>query len=315
MDILITGSFGFVGSNLSLSIKSKINCKLFALDIREPKNHLFEKVYFWDDLHSLQKLNFDVIIHLAGKAHDTTNIIDINAYAEINTELTKKVYNLFLRSKSKKFIFFSSVKAVADSIADNILKEDLVPNPKTPYGISKLLAENYILNELRPHKDIFILRPCMIHGPGNKGNLNLLYNLFSRGFPWPLGAFQNKRSFCSIDNVMFIINELIEREDIPSGVYNVADDEALSTNGVVSILAESQNRKLKIWVLPQGLIKLFAKFGNVFRLPLTTERLQKLTESYIVSNQKIKSAIGKQLPVSAREGLLKTFNSFHTNVP
>jgi nucleoside-diphosphate-sugar epimerase len=110
---------------------------------------------------------------------------------------------------------------------------------------------------------------------------------------------------------MFIIKELIERDDIPSGVYNVADDETLSTNDVISILARSQNRKAKIWKLSKGLIQFLAKLGDVLRLPLTTERLQKLTESYVVSNQKIKTAIGKPLPVSAKDGLLKTFKSFH----
>jgi nucleoside-diphosphate-sugar epimerase len=133
------------------------------------------------------------------------------------------------------------------------------------------------------------------------------------GLPWPLGAFENKRSFCSIDNLMFIIKELIERENIPSGVYHVADDEALSTNDVISLLAESQNRKAIIWKISKGLIQSLAKLGDVFRLPLTTERLKKLTESYVVSNQKIKTAIGKPLPVSTKNGLLKTFNSFHNS--
>jgi nucleoside-diphosphate-sugar epimerase len=112
---------------------------------------------------------------------------------------------------------------------------------------------------------------------------------------------------------MFIIKELIEREDIPSGVYNVADDESLSTNEVISLLAMSQNKKPKIYLLPKCLIKTLAKMGDFFQLPLTTERLQKLTESYVVSNQKIKSAIGKNLELSPRDGLLKTFNSFHSN--
>jgi nucleoside-diphosphate-sugar epimerase len=141
--------------------------------------------------------------------------------------------------------------------------------------------------------------------------LNLLYKLASKGIPWPLGAIENKRSFCSIDNLMFIIKELIERDDIPSGVYNVADDETLSTNDVISILAESQNKRAKIWNVSKGLIQLLAKLGDLLHLPLTTERLQKLTVSYVVSNQKIKSAIGKELPVSAKGGLLITFNSFN----
>ena len=159
-------------------------------------------------------------------------------------------------------------------------------------------------------KRVFILRPCMIHGPGNKGNLNLLYQLVSKGIPWPLGAFENKRSFCSIDNLMFIIKELIEREDILSGVYNVTDDDALSTNEVISILAESQNRKPKICNVSKVLILAVAKIGYVLRLPLNEERLHKLTDSYIVSNQKIKLAIGKPLPISSKDGLLKTFISF-----
>jgi nucleoside-diphosphate-sugar epimerase len=202
---------------------------------------------------------------------------------------------------------------VADEV-DVVLTEEQINNPITHYGKSKLLAEQYILSKQVPEgKRVYILRPCMIHGIGNKGNLNLLYKLAFKGIPWPLGAFANKRSFCSIDNLMFIINELIERDDIPSGVYHVADDEALSTNDIISLLAETQNRKANIWNVSKGLIQYFAKIGDVLRLPLTTQRLQKLTESYVVSNRKIKSAIGKDLPVSAKDGLLKTFNSFQIN--
>jgi nucleoside-diphosphate-sugar epimerase len=259
----------------------------------------------------LIEIDHDIVIHLAGKAHDLRNISNQEEYYQINTELTKKVFDAFLASDAKVFITLSSVKAVADEVKGE-LSEEQIANPITHYGKSKLLAEQYILSKKIPEgKRVYILRPCMIHGPGNKGNLNLLYKLASKGIPWPLGTYENKRSFCSIDNILFIIKELIEREDIPSGVYNVSDDQALSTNDVISILAESQNRRPKVWKVPKGLIKSLAKLGDVLRLPLTTERLQKLTESYVVSNQKIKTAIGKPLPVSAKEGLLKTFNSFH----
>ena len=231
-------------------------------------------------------------------------------YYKVNTVLTKTVFDAFLDSEAKVFITLSSVKAVADGLK-GALTEVHTPDPITHYGKSKLLAERYILSKGIPKgKRVYILRPCMIHGAGNKGNLNLLYKLVSKGIPWLLGAFENKRSFCSIDNLMFIIKELIEREDIPSGVYNIADNEALSTNDVISILAESQSKKPKIWNVPKGLIESLAKLGDVLRLPLTTERLQKLTESYVVSNQKLKKYIGKPFPVSARDGLLKTFQSF-----
>ena len=290
--IFITGSSGFVGLNLIENLRS------FFIFIKYEREAPIE-------------INQDIVIHLAGKAHDIKKTSNSDEYYQVNSELTKTVFDAFLASNSKVFITLSSVKAVADEV-DGVLTEEYIPNPITHYGKSKLLAEQYILSKEIPEgKRIYILRPCMIHGPGNKGNLNLLYKLVSKGIPWPLGSFNNKRSFCSIENLMFIIKELIEREDIPSGVYNIADDEVLSTNDVISILAESQNRKPKVLNIPKGLIKFLAKIGDVLRLPLTTERLQKLTESYVVSNQKIKTAIGKPLPVSSKEGLLKTFKSFN----
>jgi nucleoside-diphosphate-sugar epimerase len=109
---------------------------------------------------------------------------------------------------------------------------------------------------------------------------------------------------------MFIIKELIEREDIPSGIYNVADDEPLSTNELIGLMAQSQNRNPKLWNISKKFIEGVATIGDKLHLPLNTERLQKLTSSYLVSNAKIKAAIGKPLPVSSREGLMKTFQSF-----
>jgi len=296
-NIFVIGASGFVGTNL---INYLINVQFQV------------RAYVRNTRFDLS--NSNTVVHLAGKAHDLKKTSNPEDYYQVNTELTKEVFNAFLASDAKVFITLSSVKSVADEV-EGFLTEEHTPKPITHYGKSKLLAEQYILSkEIPKDKRFYILRPCMIHGPGNKGNLNLLYKLASKGIPWPLGTFENKRSFCSIDNLMFIIKELIEREDIPSGVYNIADDEALSTNEVISILAESQNKKPNIWKVYKGLIQALAKLGDVLRLPFTTERLQKLTESYVVSNQKIKSAIGKPLPVSAKNGLLKTFNSFHNSV-
>ena len=153
----------------------------------------------------------------------------------------------------------------------------------------------------------------MIHGPGNKGNLNLLYNLVSKGLPWPLGSFENARSYLSIENLCFIIKELIEREEIVSGVYNVADDDSLSTNEVIQLIAKSKGKKSRILKISKPLITNFARVGDFLKLPLNSERLQKLTESYLVSNAKIKAALDKPLPISSKEGLLKTFQSFSSN--
>jgi nucleoside-diphosphate-sugar epimerase len=275
-----------------------------------------KKYYNFTFYRKSNKIKIDsesVIINFAGKAHDLRNISNPSEYYIDNTELSKNFYDSFICSNAKVFITFSSVKAVADSIV-SVLTEDQTPNPITHYGKSKLLAEQYILSKPIPDgKRVYILRPCMIHGPGNKGNLNLLHNIVSKGFPWPLGAFDNKRSFCSIDNLCFIINELINNEAIPSGVYNVADDEPLATNDLIKLMAKCQNKKYFIWNTPKSIIKFLSKLGDFIKLPLNSERLNKLTETYIVSNNKIKTAINKPLPLSAQDGLMKTLNSFNTN--
>jgi nucleoside-diphosphate-sugar epimerase len=297
--ISITGSSGFVGQNLKSFLKQN---QIIVQSI----TRLVEEETL------LILLNKSIaLVHLAGKAHDLKNASSSDEYYEVNTRLSQKVFDSFLRSDAKVFIILSSVKAIADEMVEELTEEHL-PRPITHYGKSKLFAEQYIQSKSIPEgKRVYILRPCMIHGPGNKGNLNLLYKLVSKGIPWPLGAFENRRSFCSIDNLMFIIKELIGRHDIPSGIYNIADDVPLSTNQLISILAESQDRPPKIWNISKKLIQFLAKIGNVLKLPLNEERLQKLTDSYVVSNQKIKSAIGKTLPVSSKEGLLKTFKSFN----
>jgi nucleoside-diphosphate-sugar epimerase len=237
------------------------------------------------------------------------NAIDVDSYFEINYELTKKVYDTFLSSKIDVFIYMSSVKAVRD-VVDGVLTENEIPSPVTAYGQSKLKAEEYILSNLPENKRVYILRPCMIHGPGNKGNLNLLYRLVSKGIPWPLGDFDNKRSFLSIENLCFVIKELLDRNDISSGVYQVADDLPLSTNTVIELMGDSLGKKRRIWNLPREVVTIMARLGNHLKLPLNTERLQKLTENYEVSNVKIVKAMQKKLPVSSKDGLYLTFKSF-----
>jgi len=311
--ILITGAFGFIGSNLSRYLKENCDLNLIALDIIEPNNHVYDCFYSWEQVQEISQI--DSIIHLAGKAHDINNISLEQDYYDINVGLTIQIFQLFLNSNATKFIFFSSVKAVAETVIGNQLTEDQKCNPQTPYGKSKFEAERYILSQSLPSdKRVYILRPCMIHGPGNKGNLNLLYRLVQKRIPWPLGEYANLRSFTSIGNLMFIVRELIEN-DVDPGIYLLADDEPLSTNELIGIIAQSLKKKARIWRIPKWSIRTLAKFGDIFHLPLTNERLKKLTESYVVSNKKIKSALGvTSLPFAAKEGLLNTLESFNFNV-
>jgi nucleoside-diphosphate-sugar epimerase len=261
MKILITGVHGFVGSNLVNALSKEHT--IYGLDIISPQKEGVKFTFGWEHLDTKEIPEVDAIIHLAGKAHDTKNKSKAEVYFKVNTELTKKVYDYFLAHEGiKKFIFFSTAKAAADRVEGEFVDENVEPKPVGPYGESKIAAERYIFDKIREEglecrdesvelrdKRTYVLRPCMIHGPGNKGNLNLLYSVVKKGIPWPLGAFENKRTFTSIDNLCYIINGLLTK-DIESGIYNINDDEAVSTNELIEIICEAMGKKAHIWRIP-----------------------------------------------------------------
>jgi nucleoside-diphosphate-sugar epimerase len=294
----VTGYSGFLGQSLKHSL-----CKISYTIVPVSRDNDFK-----EPIDGIER--FDAIIHLAAKAHDLSNKSDYQTYLSSNYELTKNLFDQFLSSPVSTFVFVSSVKAVADKV-EGILDENAVPNPESDYGKSKFLAEEYLLRQNLPtDKRLLILRPCMIHGPGNKGNLNLLYKFVKAGIPYPLAAFANKRSFLSAENFCFFISQIINNP-VPSGVYNVADDEPLAVSEVVEIISKSIGKKSRLWTVPKNVVILFTKVGDFFGLPLNTERLNKLTENFIVSNDKIKRAINCELPISSREGLINTARSFN----
>ena len=328
MNILITGVHGFVGSNL-VKYLAKENT-IYGLDIVQPQKDGVMCTFSWDALDVENGLpEIDAIIHLAGMAHDTRNKSAADVYFKVNTGLTQKIFDWYMASPTaKKFVFFSTVKSAADRVKGEFLTEECVPTPVGPYGESKIKEEDYIIKKFAPKalkrpfhnfddsdsivsdKQVYIIRPCMIHGPGNKGNLNMLYGVVKKGIPWPLGAFENRRSFTSISNLCVVIEGLLTKS-VPSGIYHMGDDEALSTNELIEVICEAIGKKAHIWRIPKGLMNGVAKVGGWLHLPLNPLRMQKLTENYVVSNKKIKSALGiDAMPIRAKDGLIDTIRSF-----
>lgn len=295
--VYVSGYSGFVGKNIFRYFLNDPLVKCTELNLRDSLDHV-----------SFVKTS--AVLHLAGKAHDLRSNQDEKAYYEVNCELTKKVFDAFIRSEASVFIFMSSVKAAADSVAGE-LTEEAPAQPMTHYGKSKLMAEEYIRAQKLPEgKKYYILRPCMIHGPGNKGNLNLLYKFVSSQLPWPFGTFENRRSFLSIQNLCYVINEFLTRNDIEQGIYQVADDQALSTNELVKLIADTMRLKPRMMKLPKKLINSIAKAGDILHLPFNSNKLNKLTENYVVSNKKLVDALGKPLPIETAEGIETTIRSF-----
>ena len=288
MKILITGAYGFVGTNLCRYLVGRGH-ECVALDIPKARRDdvPYKAFYSWDELDSIDWAGIDAVVHLAGKAHDLKNVSDPQSYFDINVGLTERIFNA-CQGKAPRFIYFSSSKAAQ---AD------------TPYGKSKLMAEQFLDGRA------IILRPAMIHGPGNKGNLNLLWGIARRGFPWPLAAFENKRSFTSIGNICATVEALCKCG--ANGIYPIADDEMLSTNRLIELMAEACGRKPRLWRLPKCLMCFAAKVGDALHLPLNTERLGKLTENSFVDNFALKQHLGwSKMPIRAEDGMRETLKSF-----
>ena len=312
--ILITGISGFVGTSLVNYFHGKKDIIIHGYSRDIQSAHHLLSAYSIDfvpnfSAETLDNLQIDVVIHLAGIAHDLSGRYKEQDYQQANYELTKKIYDEFAKSHAKTFVFISSVKAVVDH-TDQIIDEDFSASPTSAYGLSKRQAETYILSHEVAGKLNYILRPCMIHGPGNKGNLNMLYKFIHKGIPYPLGAFENKRSFLSIDNFCFVIDKIIEGK-LKGDIYLLADSEPVSTNRLVRIIGEVLNNKVKIVRIPKPLIEFLARIGSWIHAPFNTSTVAKLCENMVVSNEKLLLNLNETLPVAAEEGLNKTIRSFN----
>ncbi len=298
MKILVAGGSGFIGRNLIDSFHEKWDVENASL-----RGKISEQQY----------KNAEVFINLVGKAHDFKGTATEEEYFFVNNQLAQDLFALFLKSEASLFIHISSLAAVEEFGSDSEIDEEADCNPISIYGRSKRAAEVFLNNQQLPEgKRVVILRPTMVHGAGDKGNLTLLYKLVKKGIPYPLSKFDNKRSFLSIDNFNFVLHHIIEkRQLITTGTFNVCDDQPVSTNEVISIIGEVLGKRIRRFAIPKNLIYVLASIGDRISLPLNSKRLKKMTSDLVVSNQKIKSALGvTSLPVTAKEGLRKTFISF-----
>ena len=309
--VLITGISGFVGTNLREYFKKKDGFKISGSSrdkkTIEPLSNQIDGIFSFEELFE-KEVSFHSYVHLSGKVHNLRDKHNDQEYFEANFENVKRLFQFFLKDlNSRKFIFLSTIHVLTEN-PDVILDEDYIPRPFTPYGRSKYKAEKYLLENCPANKDVYILRPSMIHGPGNKGNLNSLFRLIKSGLPYPLGAVNNKRSFVSIENLCFIIEQIIQGE-ISSGLYHIADDDPTYTHDLIHLIANETGKKARIWNISLTSLEIIAKIGNIFPLPIDDHRLIKLTGDFLVSNKKIKKAIGKPLPVHSIDGLRKTIKS------
>lgn len=298
MKILILGASGFIGKNISSFLKREYEVGHASLRSLTWKDHIERAA---------------VIINLVGKAHEDHRNAKERDYYYVNVELAKETFETFKKSPAQLLIHVSSIAAVEEFEAEKPLDEQVACRPVSWYGRSKWEAEQWMLSQKLPsEKKIIILRPPMVHGNSDKGNLRILYKFLSAGIPYPLASFDNSRSFISIDNFCFLIQQIIAKTDkIDSGIYHVADDEAISTKEILQIIRRVTGRNIPELHLPQFIARGLARLGDILPLPLDSNRFKKMTGNLVVSNAKIKQALGlDRLPLTVRDGLIKTIDSY-----
>jgi len=284
MRVQLTGATGFIGSSIT---------KLIKADFIPLKISLTDSY----------TINADIFIHLAGLAHNLDANMSTKDYYTINTDLTKKAFDAFLVSNAKKFILLSSVKAVLNE-SDSIITEDTIESPSTDYGKSKLEADNYILSQDLPKgKFIYILRPALITGPGIKGNMRKLYNFSNQPFSCLFSSINNQRSYCNILNLSYVIEQIFKRNDIPSGVYLLSDNETLSTSSIISELSSKKLKHCYFSNFFAFLFNMLLSFDKLIGNTILFRSLRTLTSDYVISNSKITKTLGESLPFKSLDGI------------
>ena len=288
-NVLITGSSGFIGNSLQADFNKKY--KLYLPSRNDlSSSSLYE--------------NIDIVIHLAGKAHDTTDDSNYWEYDLANTKLTNTLFDRFLKSDASVFIFQSSILALKSASTDP-LSEMMVATPESSYAKSKNASELYIKKNMIPAgKRSYILRTPLVYGIGNKGNLPMLFDFIKKLPFWPLGSYYSKRSFCDIRNLSFVIQKLIENEEVESGIYHIADNDVYDLNELYFSITRFWGKAPKVVAIPRLIIRFIFSVGTFLKLSFNLKQLNKLTSSLLVSNDKIKKAIKSDLPFGGLDDLI-----------
>lgn len=307
--VLVTGAAGFIGSRVSLKLSQTGFC------IRHLLHHAHHKIpdAWVVDLRSAPLStavtnNCDTVFHLAGKAHALAeNQQDAAEYFQINTEGTRKLLEAAKQAGVKKFIYFSSVKAVGDSDT-RPMDESVATVADTPYGQSKYAAEQLVLHGgYVPHP--VVIRPSMVYGATEKGNLPQMIKAIAKGVFPPLPETHNRRSMIHVDDV---VNAAILAAECPQAagqIYIVTDGQAYSTRQLYDWIREALGKPPIDWSVPYPLLDVLAKSGDAIgalsrrRFPLDSDALQKLTGSAWYSSAKIERELGFRPQHTLRQAL------------
>lgn len=308
--ILLTGATGFVGQHLITKLQQN-NYQITAA-VRQKTDALSSCVEqivigdFADDPAWGAALEgIDTVIHLAALSQSSKNPTSVEKARlhTINVEASKKLASASIAAGVKRFIFLSSVKVLGEISATGFTEQSPY-NPADEYARSKCQAEQDLKQLIEHNKmELVIIRPPMIYGKGSSGNFNKLVAMVKKGLPLPLGMVKNKRTLCSVYNLVDFIDKTIQSPAAANETFLVADNETISTASLVRLIGQHQNKSVTLLPIPIMLLKLVAL---LVRRP---EIVSRLTDDLQVNTNKAQEKLNWQPPFTMDEALAKTLSS------
>lgn len=250
-NVLITGAGSFVGTNIERWLLKEP--RQFKVDTVDTLNNAWKQAEF---------TKYDAVFHVAGIAHVDPKPEVAPLYYKVNRDLAIEVAKYAKEKGVKQFIYMSSriVYRVSRSLKGNVTTSETQPDPNDFYGDSKLQAERGLKELESDTFKVCILRPPMIYGPGNKGNLPRLAWLATKVPVFP--AWHNKRSMIHVYNLAEFVKQIILRE--MSGTFYPQNSELADTVEIVRTVAKENGHK--IWITK--LLKPFVWVGSFFLPPI-----------------------------------------------
>ena len=306
--LLITGAAGFVGKTVcaqavhhGLFVRGVLRIHRGLSDYIEP--FVVGEIDVATDWRSALR-DVNVIVHLAARAHvmHDTEADPLKAFRAVNVDGTLNFARQAAAAGVRRFVFVSSVKVNGESsLIGRAFTEADVSNPQDAYGQSKYEAEQALRQvSADTGMEIVIIRPPLVYGPGVKANFAALIRVVQRGWPLPLGAVHNQRSFIALDNLVNFIFTCIDHPQAANHTFLVSDGQDLSTTNLVRGMARAAGVPARLLPVPVWALQAGASLLG------KGDAIQRLCGNLQVDISKARSLLGWVPPVSVEEGLRRS---------
>jgi len=262
----VTGAAGFVGRRVVADLVSA-GWAVRAV-VRACPGHEAPAGAVWvpmGDLASLEATawarslaDVEAVVHLAGRAHVMNDAAAdaLSEYRRTNVGVTQVLAGAAGVAGVRRFIYMSSVKAVAESSGVSILADDASPHPEDAYGRSKREAEEWLFDQAAANGlSITVLRPPLVYGPGVRANFARLVRWAARGTPFPFGAVANRRSLVFVGNLSDAVRFSIDAPALDGKACFATDDDDLSTADLIGRISLALGRQAFLFPVPEWMLR------------------------------------------------------------